>query len=96
MQNCRRDYYKTDMEILPPLRRKDGGLTMSNEIVFPDVNKQALKIIKYNLENPDATISEKTEAIKRVAEMRIHNDLSKADLISALRWLFRHYDFLED
>lgn len=96
MQNCRRDYYKTDMEILPPLRSKDGELTMSNEIMFPDVNAQALKIVKYNLENPDVTINEKTEAIKRVAEMRTHNDLSKADLIFALRWLFRHYDFLED
>ena len=69
---------------------------MNNEIVFPDVNKQALEIVKYYLKNPDVTINEKTEAIKRVAEMRTHNDLSKADLIFALRWLFRHYDFLED
>lgn len=69
---------------------------MSNEIMFPDINKQALEIVKYNLKNPDVTISEKTEAIKRVAEMREHDNLSKADLIFALRWLFRHYDFLED
>lgn len=68
---------------------------MGKKIIFPDTNKQALKIVKYNLENPDVTISEKTEAIKRVAEMRTHDDLNKADLISALRWLFRHYDFLE-
>lgn len=68
---------------------------MNNEIVFPDVNKQALEIVKYYLKNPDVTISEKTEAIKHVAEMRIHDDLGKADLISALRWLFKHYDFEE-
>lgn len=73
-----------------------GGLTMSNEIMFPGVNAQALKIVKYNLENPDVTISEKTEAIKCVAEMRTHDNLTKADLVFALRWLFRHYDFLED
>lgn len=69
---------------------------MSNEIMFPDINAQALEIVKYNLENPDVTISEKTEAIKRVAEMRTQENLSKADLIFALRWLFRHYDFLEE
>ncbi len=69
---------------------------MSNEIVFPDVNKQALEIVKYHLKNPDVTISEKTAAIKRVAEMRTHDDLNKVDLIFALRWLFRHYDFLEE
>ena len=69
---------------------------MSNEIMFPDTNAQALKIVKYNLENPDVTISKKTEAIKRVTEMRTHENLSNADLIFALRWLFRHYDFLED
>lgn len=69
---------------------------MSNEIMFPDTNAQALKIVKYNLENPDVTISEKMAAIQRVAEMRTHDDLSKTDLISALRWLFQYYDFLED
>ena len=65
---------------------------MGKKIIFPDANKQALEIVKYNLENPDVTISEKTEAIQRVAEMRTHDNLTKADLIFALRWLFRHYD----
>lgn len=81
---------------LPVLRGEDVGLTMGKKIIFPDTNKQALKIVKHNLENPDVTINEKTEAIKRVAEMRTHDDISKDDLISALRWLFRHYDFLEE
>ena len=69
---------------------------MGKKIIFPDTNKQVLKIVKYNLENPDVTISEKTEAIKRVAEMKAHDNLSKADLIFALRWLFRYYEFLEE
>ena len=69
---------------------------MGKKIIFPDTNKQVLKIVKYNLENPDVTISEKTEAIKRVAEMRTHDNLTKADLILPLRWLFRHYDVLEE
>lgn len=68
---------------------------MSNEIMFPDVNAQALKIVKYNLENPDIAVGEKTKAIQRVAEMSTHDDLNKADLIFALRWLFKHYDFEE-
>ena len=69
---------------------------MSNEIVFPDSDAQALKIVKYSLKSSDVTIIEKTKAIQRVAEMRTHDNLTKADLIFALRWLFRHYDFLEE
>ena len=71
-------------------------MTTSNWIAFPDINKRALEIVKYNLENPDIAVEAKTKAIQRVAEMRTHDNLTKADLIFALRWLFRHYDFLED
>lgn len=81
---------------LPVLRGEDGGMTMGKKIIFPDTNKQALKIVKYNLENPDITISKKTAAIKQAAEMSTCDGLRKADLVFALRWLFRHYDFLEE
>ena len=69
---------------------------MGKKIIFPDTNKQALKIVKYNLENPDITISKKTAAIKQAAEMSTCDGLRKSDLVFALRWLFRHYDFLEE
>ena len=32
-------------------------------------------------------------AIEQVAEMETHNSVTKEELVSALRWLFRHYDF---
>ena len=35
-------------------------MAMSNWIAFPDINKRALEIVKYNLENPDIAVEEKT------------------------------------
>lgn len=68
---------------------------MSNTVKFCPGDTFAINVVKHHLENPNINYATKVKAIKRVAEMRTQENLSKADLISALRWLFRHYDFLE-
>lgn len=72
---------------------------MKNEIKFPTFNPsagRAIEIVKHELDDPCVPIETRTAAIKRVAGMATHNSVSKDELVGALRWIFRHYDFTEE
>ena len=70
---------------------------MSKTIIeFPTDNVSigdAWAIVKTRLDDPELSIRTKLLAIEQVAEMETHNSVTKEELVSALRWLFRHYDF---
>ena len=69
---------------------------MSKTILFPSYNVslgEAVEIVKFRLDSPDIAIKSKIIAIDLVANMETHNCITKSDLVSALRWIFRHYEF---
>lgn len=69
---------------------------MENLIEFPTDNVpigNAVIIVKTRLNDPELSIRTKTLAIERVAEMETHNSITKEELVGALRWMFRHFDF---
>lgn len=67
-----------------------------SEIIFPTFNVslgKAVIIVKSCLDNEAIPIPTKVLAIERVAEMETHNSITKEELVGALRWLYRHFDF---
>lgn len=54
---------------------------------------EAWAIVTRSLGDESLSCEMRTLAIRKVAEMETHNSITKADLINALRWLFKHYDF---
>lgn len=67
-------------------------------LCFPGYNvsvDEAVSIVKFSLGVPDIPEKTKVLAISHVADMGTHNSVTKNELISALRWLFKHYDFVE-
>lgn len=72
---------------------------MSRTIEFPTDNVSigdAWAIVKFRLNDPDISIRTKLLAIEHVAETETHNSVTKEELVGALRWLFQHYDFVEE
>ena len=66
------------------------------EIIFPTFNVslgEAVIIVKSRLDDKSIPIPTKVLAIERVAEMETHNSVTKDELVEALRWLYRHFDF---
>ena len=53
----------------------------------------AVLIVKEHLDDDSIAFQTKIIAIGKVAEMETHNSIKKDDLVNALRWLFKHYDF---
>lgn len=69
---------------------------MGRTIEFPTDNVSigdAWSIVKFRLDDPDISICTKLLAIEQVAEMETHNSVTKEELVGALRWVFRHFDF---
>ena len=70
---------------------------MAKKVVeFPTYNVslgQAWEIVKNGLDDDSISIQTKVLAIEKVAEMETHNSITKDDLVRALRWLFKHYEF---
>lgn len=65
-------------------------------LIFPTYNvplSKAIEIVKYQLGDDSIPIQTKTISIDQVANMETHNSITKKDLINALQWLFRHYEF---
>lgn len=54
---------------------------------------QAIGIVKFSLDDDTIAIQTKVLAIEKVASMETHNSITKDDLVNALRWLYKHYDF---
>ena len=66
------------------------------ELIFPTFNVslgEAIIIVKSRLDDESIPIPTKVLAIKHVAEMETHNSVTKDNLVGALRWLYRHFDF---
>ena len=66
------------------------------EIIFPTFNVSpgdAVIIVKSRLEDESIPIPTKVLAIEHVAGMETHNSVTKDELVGALRWLFRYFDF---
>jgi len=69
---------------------------MGKVTLFPTYNispGEAWAIVKYYLDDDSIAIQSKVLAIEKVAEMETHNSITKDELVKALRWLFRHYEF---
>ena len=69
---------------------------MGKMIEFPTDNVSigdSWAIVKTRLDDPNISIRTKLLAIERVAEMGTHNSVTKEELVRALRWMFRHFDF---
>ena len=65
-------------------------------IHFPTYNvslRDAWEIVKHRLDDDTIAIQSKVLAIAKIAEMETHNSITKDDLVRALRWLFKHYEF---
>ena len=65
-------------------------------VAFPTYNVslgEAWAIVKNGLDDENIALQTKVIAISKVAEMETHNSTTKDDLVRALRWLFRHYEF---
>lgn len=63
---------------------------------FPTYNVSpgaACAIVKHHLDDESIAIQSKIIAIEKVAEMETHNGITKDELVGALRWVFRHYEF---
>lgn len=66
------------------------------EIIFPTFNVslgEAVIIVKSRLEDDTIPIPTKVLAIEQVAEVETHNSVTKEELVGALRWLYRHFEF---
>ena len=57
---------------------------------------KAIAIVICGLNDPEYSLQQKVIAIEKVANMATHNSIKKEELVSALRWLFEHYDFEVD
>ena len=67
-----------------------------DELIFPTFNVslgEAVIIVKSRLEDETISIPTKVLAIEQVTEMETHNSITKDELVGALRWLFRYFDF---
>jgi len=53
----------------------------------------ACYIVKFALDDDSVAYQSKVMAIEKVAEMETHNSITKDDLVNALRWIFKNYDF---
>ena len=65
-------------------------------IRFPSYNinlGDAILIVKEHLDDDSIALQSKILAIDKVANMETHNSIKKDELIHALRWIFKHYDF---
>jgi hypothetical protein len=74
----------------------ERGRRMGKVKLFPTYNisfSEAWAIVKYHLDDDSIAIPSKVLAIEKVAEMETHNSITKDELVKALRWLFRHYEF---
>lgn len=63
---------------------------------FPTYNispSEAIIICKYRLNDPSIALRSKLIAIERMANMETHNSVTKDELVGALRFLFKLYDF---
>ena len=70
---------------------------MPKMIQFPSFSvslQEAIEIVKYRLNDADIAMQSKVMAIEMVADMETHNSITKDDLVSALRWIYEHYDLL--
>ena len=68
---------------------------MSN-LIFPTFNVplgRAVSIVKNHLDDESISIPTKVLAIAHVSDMETHNSITKDELVGALRWLYRHFDF---
>ena len=66
------------------------------ELMFPTFNVSlgmAVGIVKSYLDDERIPIQTKVLAIAHVAEMETHNSITKEELVGALQWLYRHFDF---
>ena len=66
------------------------------ELIFPTFNVSpgdAVIIVKSRLDDENIPIPTKVLAIQRVAEMETHNSVTKEEIVGALRWLYRNFDF---
>ncbi len=54
---------------------------------------EACHIVKYSLDDDSVALRSKILAIEKVSEMETYNSITKNELVSALRWIFAHYDF---
>ncbi|WP_122788866.1 hypothetical protein [Intestinibacillus sp. Marseille-P6563] len=65
-------------------------------IAFPTFNVSdgmAIDIVKDKLNDETIPFQTRILAIDNVANMATHNSVSKDELVSALKWIFEHYDF---
>lgn len=63
---------------------------------FPTYNVSdgmACVIFKNHLDNENVPMQSKIFAIEKVIELETHNGITKDELVRALRWLFKHYEF---
>ena len=56
----------------------------------------AYNVVTGFLDDVNVSVTTKVKAIEMVANMETHNSLSKRYLVSALRFLFKTYDFATD
>lgn len=54
---------------------------------------EACYIVKYALDDDSVAYQSKVMAIEKVSEMETYNSISKNELVNALRWIFKYYDF---
>lgn len=69
---------------------------MSTILQFPTYNVSlgdAWAIVKHRLDDETIALQSKVIAIEKVASMETLNSVSKDDLVRALRWIFKHYNF---
>lgn len=70
---------------------------MKKKVVrFPTYNisyGDAYEIVKHRLYDDTIAYQSKVLAIEKVANMETHNGVKKDELVTALRWIFEHYDF---
>ncbi len=70
---------------------------MSKKLVpFPTHNVsfyEACYIVKYALDDDSVAYQSKVMAIEKVSEMETYNSITKDELVNALRWIFKNYEF---
>lgn len=69
----------------------------SKTVVFPTFNVSdgmAIDIVKNKLYDEHIPFETRILAIDHVAHMATHNSVSKDELVSSLKWIFEHYDFV--
>lgn len=58
---------------------------------FPNANAAKNENVPTNADHIRSVT--KALAIEKVANMETHNSITKDELVNALRWLYKHYDF---